>query len=145
MGAGVIGGAELSPHVENCNALTEEVNYFALAGLNLEPFCHFDPFGHRRFLPTMKPSSTQTLFSQFICFKNEIRCKNEMLGFLLRFQSVRLRRTLSISHLKRVKGSFRRSRNPVSSLILSTYLLFQMWTDARIHGKSREAWVQQMG
>jgi hypothetical protein len=73
---------------------------------NLEPFCHFDPFRHRRFLPTKKPNSTQTLFSQFVCFKYEIRCKNEMLGFLLRFQSVRICRTLSISHLKRVKGSF---------------------------------------
>src|SRR6266852_3999816 len=136
MGAGVIGSAELSPHVENFNALTEEVNYFALAGLNLEPFCHFDPFGHRRFLPTMKPNSTQTLFSQFICFKYEIRCMNEMLGFLLRFQSVRICRTLSISLLKRVKGSFP-SRSPVRSLILLTYLLFQMWTHARIHGRSR--------
>ncbi len=93
----------------------------------------------------MKPNSTQTLFSQFICFKYEIRCKNEMLGFPLRFQSFRPRWTLSVSHLKRLKGWFRRSRSPVSSLILSTYLHFQVWTDARIHGKSREAWVQQMG
>ncbi len=87
----------------------------------------------------MKPNSTQTLFSQFICFKYEIRCKNEMLGFLLRFQSVRLLRTAFHLTFETREGFVSPIPSPVSYLILSTYLLFQMWTDARIHGKSREA------
>ena len=52
----------------------------------------------------MKANNTQTLLCQFVCFKYEICCKNEMVGLVLHFQSVELRQTLSISHLKRVKG-----------------------------------------